>query len=216
MEEDDDDDNDDDGRIGVRNEGNESVAENAKLSSIGKSWNERERETMRELWKRQRNEKTARNDDEREREERTQQKRARGRNGTWIYPPSPSPSHCLSVDPWDPPDWLHDDPTLPSSRPCYLHTLTSFTDFHGQTEASRGHRTSHSRSTFFAVSVSTRKPSLYIVYRSVGLCNDTDLKIFKPCNCLNFSIDWAFGKKTHSEIWNILQIILMLHTFFHH
>lgn len=26
-----------------------------------------------------------------------------------------------------------------SSRPCYLHTLTSFTDFHGQTEASRGH-----------------------------------------------------------------------------
>lgn len=25
------------------------------------------------------------------------------------------------------------------SRPCYLHTLTSFTDFHGQTEASRGH-----------------------------------------------------------------------------
>lgn len=67
----DDDDDDDDGRMGVRNEGNESVAENAKLGSSGKSWNEgervrqrirrrerereegRERERRRELWKHQ-------------------------------------------------------------------------------------------------------------------------------------------------------------------
>lgn len=169
MEEDDDD-NDDDGRIGVRNEGNESVAENAKLSSIGKSWNEkeRERERVRELWKRQRKREN-RPQRRREREERTQQKRARvERSGTWIYPPSPSPSHCLSVDPWDPPDWLHDDPTLPSSRPCYLHTLTSFTDFHGQTEASRGSRISFSFDFFRGFGLSTRKPSLYIVYRGIG------------------------------------------------
>jgi len=33
----DDDDDDDDGRMGVRNEGNESVAENAKLALLAKA-----------------------------------------------------------------------------------------------------------------------------------------------------------------------------------
>lgn len=136
--EDDDDDIDDDGRIGVRNEGNESVAENTKLSSIGKSWYGIERERLRELWKRRREERENRPQRRkgREREERTQQKR------TGVERNMDIPFVAVSLHvrwPMGPSRLAPRQPPFPPSRPCYLHTLTSFTDFHGQTEASRGH-----------------------------------------------------------------------------